>query len=100
MMMQLKFRYHWRYGRHSRIPICCIVAFILRLTRRVPDTGESYACCWGCYWLWRIGLRRHHTIHFCSPARRECREWTDGYDLVFVDGVWYAVAEAIWITIE
>lgn len=92
--------YHWRYGRHSRIPICCIVAFILNTTRRVPRTGESFAPCWGCYWLWRLGLRRCRTIHFCSPERRDCREWTDGVEHVFDDGVWYPVASAVMIEID
>lgn len=92
-------RFHWRYGRHSRIPVCCIVAFILNLTRRVPHTGESFAPCWGCYWLWRAGLRRFQTIHFCSPERAACREWTESHDHRFIDGVWYPVVD-VTVTFE
>ncbi len=85
--------YHIRFGLHSRIPICCIVAFLLRLPRRtVPGYGARYAPCPGCRVLLRLGAEPAR-VHWCVPDRTECREWTEGKEYALLeDGQWVLVA--------
>lgn len=97
--------WHFRYGWHSRIPLCCIVEWLLRdrfsssrnFSERVDRLGgprvesAEYVPCTACCLAIRFGFQRAADIRHCAPVHRECDEWTHGKKYAHIDGRWMAL---------
>ena len=85
-------RWHFAYGLHSNIPLCCVVEFITGTRDPLPEylQGIDYRPCRACSERIRAG-ESPATVHECvDPDDPLCRLFVKFYDFVQYEGACYA----------